>query len=920
MTAYYAMGSDSSVPAQISIDEAGRLEALEQYAVLDTVPEQALDDLAILAAHICEVPISLISLVDKERQWFKARVGLETPETPREFSFCAHALRQTDLLIVPDATQDARFAENPLVTGEPGIRFYAGAPLATPEGAVLGTLCVIDRVPRTLTPKQQEMLAMLSRQVMAQLELRRQARELAERERFLRAIFDSEPECVKVLGPDGSLRMMNPVGLAMIEAHSFGEVDGVCVFPLIVPEYRTQFEALTERVFRGETGTLSFQIVGLKGTMLWLETHAAPIRDERGEVTALLGITRDITRRKLAEDALRTSEARYRTLFEHAPDGILVVDSQCRFLDANAGICRMLGYTRDALAGMHVSDILREEDVPHIIPALNEIKDTSHYRHEWYLRRKDGSHFAAEVIATMTPTGNLLALVRDSTERKRAEARFRWLVDSNAQGVMFWNMKGEITGANDAFLRIVGYDRADLEAGKIHWVRMTPPGYAEQDRHTLEELAATGVCTPVEKEYIRKDGSRVTVLRGAATFADDPEEGVGFVLDLTERKKSEQQALRAQRMESIGTLAGGIAHDLNNVLAPIMMSIAMLEIRFPDATSQNLLANISSSAQRAADMVRQVLSFARGVEGRRMELQVKHIIREIEKIADDTFLKNIETNTNVARELWTVVGDPTQLHQVLLNLCVNARDAMPDGGTLTLSAHNLTLDAHYAGLDLEAKPGPYVLIQVEDTGTGMPPDIVGKIFDPFFTTKEVGQGTGLGLSTSLAIIKSHGGFIRVDSRMGKGTRFEVYLPAQTEPSAGAATEVPTELPRGLSELILVVDDEASVREITRRTLEAFGYRVLVAADGAEAIAIYATRVAEIAVVLTDMTMPVMDGLATIRVLQRINPAVRIIGASGMSTNGHAAQADRLGVKHFLSKPFTAETLLKTLRQILSSEG
>ncbi len=871
--------------------------------------------------------ISLISLVDEHRQWFKAKVGLETPETPREFSFCTHALSQTDLLIVPDATQDARFAKNPFVTGDPGIRFYAGAPLVTPEGAVLGTLCVIDRFPRTLSLDQQELLAVMARQVMAQLDLRRQARELAEQtrklaesERFLCTIFDSSPECVKELSRDGSLCMMNRAGLAMMEAESFGEVDGKSVYPLVVPEHRAQFEALTARVFRGESGTLDYQIVGLKGTMRWLEMNAAPLRDERGEVTALLGISRDITRRKRAEEVSLASEARYRTLFEHAPDGILVVDSHCRLLEGNAGICRLLGYSRDALVEMHVSDVLDEKEVPHTVAALQEIKGTSDYRHEWSLRRKDGSLFAAEVIAAMTPTGNLLALIRDSTERKRSETRFRWLVDSNAQGVMFWNMKGEITGANDAFLRIVGYDREDLEAGKIRWTGMTPPEYAEQDRQAMEELAARGVCTPTEKEYLRKDGSRVAILRGAARFEDNPEEGVSFVLDLTERNKSQQQAFRAQRMESIGTLAGGMAHDLNNVLAPIMMSIAMLEIRFPDPTSQDLLANISSSAQRAADMVRQVLSFARGVEGRRMELQVKHLIREIEKIANDTFLKNIEVRTDVARELWTVMGDPTQLHQVLLNLCVNARDAMPDGGTLTLSARNLTLDAHYAGLDLEAKPGPYVLVQVEDTGTGMSADVMGKIFDPFFTTKEVGHGTGLGLSTSLAIIRSHGGFIRVDSQMHKGTKFEVYLRAQTEPSAGDVVETASETPRGHDELILVVDDEVAVRQITQRTLEAFGYRVVVAADGAEALAIYATRVADIAIVLTDMTMPVMDGLATIRVLQKINPEVRIVGASGMSASGSPAQAARLGVKHFLTKPFTAEALLKVLQQVLSGEG
>jgi nitrogen-specific signal transduction histidine kinase len=427
-------------------------------------------------------------------------------------------------------------------------------------------------------------------------------------------------------------------------------------------------------------------------------------------------------------------------------------------------------------------------------------------------------------------------------------------------------------------------------------------------------VSAIRVCPPFEKEYIRKDGTRVPVIIGAANFEDNPGEGVCFVLDLTERKKLEQQFHRSQRMESIGTLAGGIAHDLNNVLSPIMMALEVLKMRFPGPENRELLDILRTSAERGADMVRQVLSFARGVEGRRMEVQIRHLVQDMEKIARDTFLKNIKVETNIPRDLWTVMGDPTQLHQVLLNLCVNARDAMPNGGRLTISAKNVNLDAHYASLNPEAKAGPYVFIQVEDNGTGIPPRILEKIFDPFFTTKEVGKGTGLGLSTSLAIVKSHGGFMRADSEVGKGTKFHINLPAQNEVSASASAEIADELPRGHGELILVVDDEASVRLITQQTLEAFGYRVLLAMEGTEAVAIYAMRKAEIAAVLTDMTMPVMDGLATIQVLRKLNPAVRIIAASGLTANSQIAS---FGVKHFLPKPYTAETLLKVLKEILS---
>jgi PAS domain S-box-containing protein len=513
----------------------------------------------------------------------------------------------------------------------------------------------------------------------------------------------------------------------------------------------------------------------------------------------------------------------------------------------------------------------------------------------------------------------MVAVVRDITERKRLEARFRRLVDSNAQGVFFWNTKGEIIGANDAFLQLVRYTREDLEAGRLNWAKMTPPEFEHLDRQASNELTSKGVCASYEKEFMLKDGSRVPILLGAAMFQDNSDEGVCFVLDLTERKKLEQQFLRAQRMESIGTLAGGIAHDLNNVLAPITMSIDLLKMRFTDKSSQELLATLGSSAQRGAEMVRQVLSFARGVEGRKMEVQVKHLLKDIEKIANDTFPKNIQVRSIIPNDLWTILGDPTQLHQVLLNLCVNARDAMPNGGTLTIAAENVHLDEHYAAMSPEAHPGAYSVLQITDTGTGMPPAIIEKIFDPFFTTKEIGKGTGLGLSTSLAIVKSHGGFIRVYSEPGKGTTFKAYFPGQTEFSAETEAEIAAELPRGNGELILIVDDEANVRQITRQTLEAFGYRVVTASDGAEAVAIVARPDMEISVVLTDMMMPVMDGPATIQVLLRLKPNLPIIAASGLSADGRVTQAASLGVKHFLSKPYSADALLQVLREILSGK-
>ena len=511
----------------------------------------------------------------------------------------------------------------------------------------------------------------------------------------------------------------------------------------------------------------------------------------------------------------------------------------------------------------------------------------------------------------------LYGVFQDITERRKNEERTRRLIDSNVQGVIFWSADGQIKDANQAFLQLSGYTREDLLAGRVNWKVMTPAEYNDADQQALREMWEKRICTPYQKEFIRKDGKRVPVLVGSAAFDDSPNEGVCFIVDLSDQKRLEQQFLRAQRMESIGTLAGGIAHDLNNILAPIMMAVQVLKMKTTEPQLKTMLETIEVSSKRGADIVRQVLSFARGLEGERIVVQPIHLLKDMETIIRDTFPKNIRRNVIFPEEAWTILGDPTQLHQILLNLCVNARDAMPDGGTLSITLENVHLDDQYAAMNVQAKPGRYVLIEVTDSGEGIPPDIIDQIFDPFFTTKEVGKGTGLGLSTVMAIVKSHGGFVNVYSEVGKGSSFKVYLPA-LEKAAKAQRDTISlaTLPRGNGERILIVDDETSILTITSQTLEAFGYKPLTANDGAEAIAIYAQNRNDIAVILTDMAMPVMDGPNTIRALLKVNPAAKIIAATGLKTDGNEARAVNAGVKHFLSKPYTASTLLKALRSVL----
>jgi nitrogen-specific signal transduction histidine kinase/CheY-like chemotaxis protein len=391
-------------------------------------------------------------------------------------------------------------------------------------------------------------------------------------------------------------------------------------------------------------------------------------------------------------------------------------------------------------------------------------------------------------------------------------------------------------------------------------------------------------------------------------------------MDITEHKKLEQQLFRAQRLESLGTLASGIAHDLNNVLAPIAMSLELFRAKFPDRNATRLLDSLDSCVQRGADLIRQILTFARGVQGDRVPVQTRHLLSDTEKVLTQTFPKSMAISCRIQSDLWAVNADVTQLHQVLMNLCVNARDAMPDGGSLTISAQNALLDQNFAQLNPGLSPGAYVCIEITDTGHGIPVEIRDKIFEPFFTTKEMGSGTGLGLSTVAAILKNHGGIIKVSSEVGVGTSFRILFPALPGQSSEAQIEGSDSVPSGRNEVILVVDDEAAVRDITKLTLENHGYRVLVASDGAEGVAVYSQHQDEIKLVISDQDMPVMNGAAMIRSLEKINPNVRVISASGLAANSKMQPDPQpSGLRVLLTKPFTAEELLRAVHGMLRTE-
>ena len=503
---------------------------------------------------------------------------------------------------------------------------------------------------------------------------------------------------------------------------------------------------------------------------------------------------------------------------------------------------------------------------------------------------------------------------------QKSEEKFRAIFDQTFQFTGLMQLDGTVIEANQTALDFGGLTLADV-AGKPLW--LTPWWTISA---ATQETLQKAIAQAAQGEFVRYE----VEIRGAGDctatidFSIKPlKDQTGRVMmlmsegrDITEKKQIEAQFLRAQRLESLGNLASGIAHDLNNIFTPILAVTQLLPRHLPDLDDnlQKLLDICQGNVKRGANLVKQILTFARGAEGDRGLVQVKHLIAEVYQIAQETFPKNIEIETDILRNLWTVNGDATQLHQVLMNLAVNARDAMANGGILKISAENFVIDHYYARTHLDAQEGEYILITVSDTGVGIPSDIKERVFEPFFTTKEIGYGTGLGLATVLGIVKGHGGFLDVYSEVGRGSQFRVFLPA-SEVTETVPQKI-EDLPRGHGELILVVDDEAAIRDSSKTILETYNYKVLTARDGIEAIAIYSEHQDEIDLVLMDIMMPSMDGKVAIRTLQKINPQVKIIAVSGLVTREVSSELDDGGLT-FLVKPFSTEALLKAIYQVVS---
>jgi PAS domain S-box-containing protein len=684
---------------------------------------------------------------------------------------------------------------------------WLGVPLQTPAKTV-GVLVVQHYTDgNAYTERDLELLASVASQVALVIERKRAEEALRESETLRRAIVESEPECVKLVAADGTILDMNPAGLAMVEADNAEQVIGESVYGLVTPAYHETFRAFSEQVFQGESRNAEFEIIGLKGTKRWMESHACPLRNTEGKIMAQLAVTRDTTERKRAEEDLRKREAQYRRLIENIPEVVWTVDEQGKVLLISEKITKMFGYTPE--------EIRREGE------------------RLWFGRMH------AEDRARVRE-----AYVELLTENRPFDVEYRM---QHREGHWMW-----------------WHDRA------------VPIG--EKEGHG---------------------------------YAD------GLLSDITERNRLGEQLRQSQKMEAVGQLAGGVAHDFNNLLMVIQgNSDVMLDRLDPGAPERKNLNQIQKAARQAASLTRQLLAFSRMQVLNPKVLDLNTVLAETGKMLQRLIGEDIELIIVPSSGLVNVKADQGQIEQVILNLAVNARDAMPQGGKLTIETAPVEVGEDYSHRYPAMRPGKYVQLTVTDSGIGMDAQTQARIFEPFFTTKELGKGTGLGLATVYGIVKQSGGWIWVYSEPGQGTVFKVYLPKVSEVAETARLgEAQPTPPRG-TDTVLLVEDQDSIRELTGETLKRNGYRVLVAKDGLEALQIAERYQGTIDILVTDVVMPKMGGRELRDRLTGLRPQLKALFMSGYAEHRGAEHGTPDLSLICLPKPFSMNTLLHKMREVL----
>jgi len=794
--------------------------------------------------------------------------------------------------------------------------------------------------------------------ITAEMLLRSTAEALERSELRFRGTFEQAAVGVAHVAPDGTWlevnrRLCDIVGYTPEElrVRTFQDI----TYP---PDLSGDLE-LVQKALAGAISTYSLEkrYVRKDGSLVWVDLTVSLVRDAVGSPLYFISLIQDISSRRQAEERLRESEAMKAAMLSAALDCVVSADCAGLITEFNPAAERTFGYSRAEIVGRPLVELvppaLRARHLAGFARYLDVgVGTVIGKRIEISALHASGAEFPVELAVVPTHIHGTLfftAYLRDITERRRAaealqtsEARFRHLADAGIIGVIVTDLLGNVHEANDAFLGLVGFSREELYAGKVSWADMTPPEWRATDEAAIVRLQATGVAPPWEKEYIRKDGQRTPVLVGVAML--DAQRGIAFVLDLTAQKHAEQarahaisfaereiagrvraeralehteeQLRQSQKMEAIGVLAGNVAHDFNNLLSVILghSELVLDELRTGDPIRDGL-TQIKRAAESAAELTRQLLAFGRcqvlepRVVG--LNISVSGMTRMLRRIIGE----DIELVVHLADDLGSTFVDPGQMEQVLLNLVVNARDAMPQGGKLTIETADVVLDDAYARTHVDVVAGRYVMLSVSDTGAGMESATQERVFEPFFTTKPKGKGTGLGLSSVYGIVKQSGGNIWMESALGKGTIFRVYLPRTDAPLELAVSSPAAPLGRG-HETVLLVEDDERVRALAAAVLRRQGYVVLEAPSGGDALLICEQFVGTIDLLLTDVVMPHMNGRQLWERLSELRPALRVLFMTGHTDDAILRHGVMNAELALVQKPLTPSALLGKLRQVL----
>ena len=1021
-----------------------------------------------------------MSLVDENRQWFKAKCGLSQQESGRDIAFCAHTILLDDVMVVPDATKDARFADNPLVTGEPHIRFYAGVPLKTPDGQNIGTLCVIDTAERIdLTEPQKDALRDLADIVVDDLEMRlatgnvrtavddrREAlRRLAATESQLRLFIENAPAAIAMfdqdmrylavsqrwvsdhhvvgrdiigrnhyeLFPDVHDRLKEHIERCLAgeivacqedqlqrpdgtqewirwELHPWhyddGQIGGTIMFTELITESKearkqieesrqflsavldniqdgivacdaegrlTLFNKATRRLhglperplppdqwaehydlfradgetrmskeeiplfraFEGENIKNAKMIIRTKdGTARHIQAFGQPMFSDNGEKLGAVVSMHDTTGRDLAEERYRQSEARFRTLYRKTPALLHSIDAEGRVLNVSELWLDTFGYKRDEVVGRawtgfltpasrrHAEDVAQPQflrkgrcrDVPYqFIKKNGEVVDV-------LLSAVKETNVAAVDQRTM-------AVLVDVTEKKKAEqalrqseSRFRGAFATAPHGIALVAPDGRWLEVNKSLCDLLGYGEAEL----LHtdFQSITHPDDLDADLDLVRQVLDGEITSyQMEKRYIHKDGHVLWILLSVSLVRGDDGEPLHFVsqiLDLTERKNAEAQLHQALKMEAVGQLTGGLAHDFNNLLAVVMGNLQLLQRSLKDdEKGLRRVDNALEATTRGAELTKRLLAFSRKQALEPIVLDASELIAGMVELLRGTLGETIELEAKQSEDIWPTQVDPSQLETAVLNLAINARDAMPEGGHLTIESSNVSLDEIYAARHLEMVAGDYVRVSVTDTGTGMPRSLIDQVFQPFFTTKDAGKGSGLGLSMVYGFVNQSGGNVKIYSEEGHGTTVAMYLPRYegTQEKRRHDVQVETVVVGG-DETILVVEDDPAVREMAVSLLEEFGYSVIETDTGSGALHVLNGDTA-IDLLFSDVVLSSgMTGIELAQQSRRIRPGLKVLFTSGYASAAvmRKNKSDMPG--DLLRKPYRREDLARKVRQVL----